>query len=230
MAIPVKDAELAAYTTNFDARVSVAPATFGLTPEQGLTYSGFSTAFLTAYNAYVAAVTSGTRSKSLLAAKDTAKANLLACAREFYAFIQADTSVSDANKALVGVTVRKTTPTPTPVPSSAPIVAVESVSGRTARLRLMNAESPTHRGKPAGATGASVFTFVGATPPDEVEAWTFQGNTGRAEFDVTFPGTVAAGAVVWFTAFWFNPRKQSGPACPPVSTNLPGGGVLRMAA
>ena len=26
-------------------------------------------------------------------------------------------------------------------------------------------------------------------------------------------------------AFWFNGRKQSGPACAPVSTNLPGGSV-----
>jgi hypothetical protein len=30
---------------------------------------------------------------------------------------------------------------------------------------------------------------------------------------------------VWLTAFWFNGRKQSGPACAPVGTNLPGGSV-----
>src|SRR4051794_24500291 len=152
MAIPVKDAELAAYTTNFDARVSASAATFGLTPEQGLTYSGYSTAFLTAYNAYVAAVTSGTRSKALLAAAQTAKKNLLAYAPELYAFVQADSSVSEANKELLGITTRKTAPTPTPVPSSAPMVAVESVSGRTAKLRLMDPGNPTRRGKAPGAT------------------------------------------------------------------------------
>ena len=32
--------------------------------------------------------------------------------------------------------------------------------------------------------------------------------------------TDAAGA-----AFWFNGRKQSGPACAPISANLPGGSV-----
>ncbi len=37
-----------------------------------------------------------------------------------------------------------------------------------------------------------------------------------------FPSTVAAGATVWLTAFWFNPRKESGIACDPISANLPG--------
>jgi hypothetical protein len=36
---------------------------------------------------------------------------------------------------------------------------------------------------------------------------------------------VKKGAAVWITAFWFNPRKQSGPAAEPVSANLPGGSV-----
>jgi hypothetical protein len=33
------------------------------------------------------------------------------------------------------------------------------------------------------------------------------------------------GTRVWLTAFWFNGRKQSGPMCAPVGTNLPGGSV-----
>jgi hypothetical protein len=44
--------------------------------------------------------------------------------------------------------------------------------------------------------------------------------------DVLFPATVASGATVWLSAFWFNPRKQPGPACDPVSANLPGGGAM----
>jgi hypothetical protein len=46
--------------------------------------------------------------------------------------------------------------------------------------------------------------------------------------DVEFPADAANGATVWLTAFWFNPRAQSGPACQPISTNIPGG--LSMAA
>ena len=57
---------------------------------------------------------------------------------------------------------------------------------------------------------------MGATPPAELSAWKFEGNTGRTTIDVLFPTSVASGATVWFTAFWFNPRKQQGPACDPV--------------
>jgi hypothetical protein len=41
-------------------------------------------------------------------------------------------------------------------------------------------------------------------------------------------GEEANGATVWLLAFWFNARPQNGPACYPLSTNIPGG--LLMAA
>ncbi len=79
-------------------------------------------------------------------------------------------------------------------------------------------------GKPAGVSGASIFSYVEATAPSDISAWKFEGNTGKTAV-VVFPNTTAAGATVWLTAFWFNPRKQSGPACTPVSTNVQRGSV-----
>jgi hypothetical protein len=73
--------------------------------------------------------------------------------------------------------------------------------------------------------GAAVFSFVGATPPADLSAWKFEGNTGRTRIDVALPSGVANGATVWFIARWFNPRKQNGPVGDPVSANLPGGSV-----
>jgi hypothetical protein len=40
---------------------------------------------------------------------------------------------------------------------------------------------------------------------------------------------VVPGAKVWFTAFWFNGRKQSGLACAPVGTNIQFGGLSQAA-
>ena len=77
-----------------------------------------------------------------------------------------------------------------------------------------------------GVDGASVFSFVGAAAPTDESAWKFEGNTTRTVVNVLFPNTVAAGAKVWFTAFWFNPRAQRGPASAPVGTNIPGGGAM----
>jgi hypothetical protein len=37
---------------------------------------------------------------------------------------------------------------------------------------------------------------------------------------------VVTGAAVWFVAFFFNNRKQSGPACMPVGATLGSGSVM----
>ena len=222
MAIPRKDAELVAWSTNFDTRITATPTAFGLT-------APLATAYATLHDAYVAAYTAasndGTRSKSLVATKDAAKLALLANARDLYQIVQGTPSVTDAQRQDLGVTVRKTEPTPVPAPALAPGLLVKSVSGWTARIRLVDAGDTASRGKPAGVNGASVFSHVGATPPADISNWKFEGNTGRTTLDVLFPSATAPGAAVWLTAFWFNSRKQSGPACAPVSTNLPGGSV-----
>jgi hypothetical protein len=136
----------------------------------------------------------------------------------------ADGSVTDGQKLSLGLNV-KASPSPIPVPSSAPGLDVVSVSAWTVKIKLHDSTSSAKRGKPPGVSGAAVFSFVGATPPTDIAAWKFEGNTGRTNIDVAFANTLAPGALVWLTAFWFNGRKQSGPACAPVSTNLQGGSV-----
>ena len=116
--------------------------------------------------------------------------------------------------------------TPIPVPSSAPDIDIVSVSGRSVKIRLHDAASPTRRGKPPLVSGAAVFSFVGATAPTDPAQWKFEGNMTRTVVNVVFPGTVAAGAQVWITAFWYNPRAQQGPGTPAVGTNLAGGAAM----
>jgi hypothetical protein len=119
----------------------------------------------------------------------------------------------------------RSAPSPIPPPADAPGLDILSVSGWTVKIKLHDTASSAKRGKPPGVTGASIFSFVGAEAPADIGSWQFEGNTGKTKGTVTFPNTLAAGAQVWITAFWFNGRKQSGPACAPVPTNLQGGGV-----
>ena len=108
-----------------------------------------------------------------------------------------------------------------------------SVTAWAVQLKLHDSSSSAKRGKLSGVSGASVFSFVGATAPADISAWKFQGNTGRTRVDVVFPNTNVPGAQVWpirqaqgrLTAFWFNGRKQSGPACSPVSAHIQGASV-----
>src|SRR5439155_14001590 len=117
-------------------------------------------------------------------------------------------------------------PSPIPAPASSPQIMIKSTIGNTIRIKLIDPANPTRRGKPPGVDGVSIFSFVGEEAPTDAAGWKFEGNTTRTTFDVTFPNTVAPGAKVWPTAFWFNPRALSGPACTPVGANIPGGSAM----
>src|SRR5438067_9953035 len=110
MAFPTKDSALAAYSTNFNTRIVASPLVFNLTALQATAYTALHDPFIAAYEAASAV---GARSRSLVAAKNTAKHALLAYGRQLYGFVQSAATVSDANKELLGVRVRST-PTPQP--------------------------------------------------------------------------------------------------------------------
>ena len=54
----------------------------------------------------------------------------------------------------------------------------------------------------------------------------FERNTTKARFEFTFRGEVPSGETVWLTAYWYNPRRETGPACEAVSTNIRTGVVI----
>jgi hypothetical protein len=105
------------------------------------------------------------------------------------------------------------------------VIQVASVSGFLITLRLRASAGSKARGKPTGVIGASIFSFIGDVAPTDLSQWTFQGNTGKTQVNVDIPNTTAKGATVWFTAFWFNGAKYSGPMTAPISTTVQGGSV-----
>ncbi len=220
--LPDTDAGLLAWSSNFSTLITATPTAYGLT-------AGNATDYATAQTAYASALTAATepstRGNATVLAKDIARDELIALTRLFARQVGNTMSVTDLQRQALGLTIRDPEPSPIPPPADWPGVQVRKVVGRTVSLRLINTENPTRRAKPPGVIGASIFTFVGTTPPTEITDWVFEGNTGKTLVDVTFPSTVPAGATVFITCFWFNGRKESGPACPPVSTNLQGGTV-----
>jgi hypothetical protein len=220
--LPKTDPGLLAWSTNFATKISAGATAYGLTTANATTYSTAQTDFATKLTA---ATEPSTRGKATVQAKDISRATLVALSQQFARQVQGTMTVTDEQRLALGLTVRKTEPTPQPPPADAPLVQVTKVAGRTINIKLIDTTNPTRRGKPAGVAGASIFTHIGATPPAEITDWVFQGNTGRTTGSIDFPPTTAPGATVWVTAFWFNNRKASGPAADPISANLPGNGV-----
>ncbi len=224
--LPSRAADLVTWSTNFSTKITAAPTTFGLTAAQATAFAALHTAFATAFQT---AQNPDTRSPTNIVAKDQAMASLKANARQLAGIVQKFPATTDEQRSELGLTVPDVDPSPVPVPGSAPGLSVQTVSGRTVRIRLKDTANPDRRGKPAGVSGAAVFSYVGAQPPEDISAWKFEGNTSRTIIDVVFPVTVPPFSRVWLTAFWFNDRKQSGPATSPIDANI-GSWVVQVAA
>ncbi|HZZ44171.1 MAG TPA: hypothetical protein VFE58_14635 [Tepidisphaeraceae bacterium] len=218
--LPNTDSGLLAWSANFSSLINAAAASYGLTTALATAYGTLHSTYATC----LAAADPAVRTRSTVASKNTARTALKNNARLLARLVEGTGSVTNAQKLALGLNVRAM-PSPIPAPGAAPGLDVVSVSAWTVRIKLHDLSSSAKRGKPPGVSGASIFSFVGASAPADIGSWQFEGNTGLTSIDVVFANTLAPGAKVWITAFWFNPRKQSGPMSTPVNTNLQGGSV-----
>jgi hypothetical protein len=217
--LPTRDSALLGWSLNFTTLINAAPATYGLTPALAAGYSALHDAYARA----LAAADPAIRSKFSTATKNEARTRLRANARLLLNLIAGTAAVTDAQKIALGFALRGTA-SPAPRPAEPPSMAVASVSGFTVKIDLYD-HATLIRHKPAGVSGASLFSYVGEAPPSDLTQWKFEGLTGRSTMNITFPSTIAPGTKIWFSARWFNNRKQSGPASSPICTNLHGGTV-----
>jgi hypothetical protein len=225
--LPWTDAGLLTWAGHLSQKVSDDPAAYGLSADAAADLAAKQAAYAAAY---AAAVNPATRGLSTVFAKSTAKSELSAYCRVVARQIQGTSTVTDQQRVNLGLPVRSRSATPIPRPADAPTVVLGPAVGRTLRVRLFDAANPTRRGRPVAVDGAAVFTHVGPTSPPELSDWTRGPMTTKTTLDLTFGPDVVPGAVVWVTAYWFNPRKQNGPTSRAVSAHLPGGAVSLRAA
>ena len=93
----------------------------------------------------------------------------------------------------------------------------------------MHGAGTTKRGLPAGVDGAVVISWVGDNPPANPSLWRSEGVVSRGNFAIAFPLDAEPFSKVYIAAAWFNPSKETGPLCTPVSPYL-GSWVVENAA
>jgi hypothetical protein len=225
--IPRNDAEFLAWVLNLSTRVTATPVPYGLSAGIATTLAGLVSTFETALEA---ATDPSTRGKQTVLIKSEARTTLENYCRVVARQVQGTSTVTNPQRNELGLTVRDVEPSSIPAPGMAPGMVVTKVDGRMVGVRLFDPANPTRRRKPVGVQGATVMSYVGETAPLDPSAWKFEGSVTRTKAEVLFPLTVPAGAKVWLTAFWFNPRAEGGPACAPVGTHVQFGGDMPMAA
>jgi hypothetical protein len=222
---PRRESLFVPFSTNFKTKITASPTTYSLTAPQATAYGTLHDAFITKWDV---CQDPNTKTKTAVEQKEEAKRLLLVNLRMLAKIVQNSPTTTNAMRIDLNLPQRAAEPTPVPIPGQAPELKVVSIYGHTIRVSLRDS---THerRGRPRGVAGAQLYSYVGTNPPNETEGWTPQGTVTRSIFDVVFPVTVPAGAKVFFTACWYNPRGMTGPACTPVVSNIGYEGALPLA-
>lgn len=158
--IPPKDADLATWADNFSTLITASPATYGLLAGDAAAIAAVVDPFEAAYTA---AVNPSTRTKPSVAAKDAAKAAMLAVVRPYAIQVRDNAGVSDSDKLDLGLTVPTTTRTPILAPQSQPLLQIVAATPLSHTIRFSDANSPQLRGKPFGAKAIALVVSYGTT-------------------------------------------------------------------
>ncbi len=183
--IPADDAGFNSWVTNFSTKLTAAPTTYGLVAGDATAMAALVTTWTAAY---AAAITPATRTPVTVAAKDTSKIATMAAARGYAVRIASNSSVSDANKTAIGVTVRVLTRTSVPAPAVSPGLALVSMSPMTGLFRYYNLADPLTKAVPYGAGGVEVWTAIGVTWATDPTQATYRGRATKAPFGQVFDG------------------------------------------
>jgi hypothetical protein len=225
--LPSAASALIEWGGNFKTKIAISPVTYGLSAAQVTSYSAKYDALVLAHTV---STDPATRSPMNVELKNEAKRIFIAEARLLAGVVQRFPGTTNAMRIDLGLTPRDTQPTPIPVPGISPTILVKKIVGRAVTFSVIDASQPTRRGRPAGVDGVTILSHVGDAPPESLADWKLEGSTSRmTPISVVFPVTVAPFAKVWLTAYYFNPRKESGIAATPVCTFL-AAGQLPMAA
>lgn len=202
--LPAKDADFNAWLLNMATLATAAPATYGLTAPIAVIITAQSTAFDAALTL---ATDPGTRTPATVAAKDATRATAEATVRPYAVQVSLNSAVLDEDKVALGVTVRKTVPTPVPAPTTRPGVNITSLTPGVVRFNYSDVDLPAGKAKPPGTVGMQIYTSVGTEFATTPEQCSLQQVSTKSPGQLTFSGA-DAGKKLTIYARW---QTRGGP-------------------
>lgn len=216
--IPAKDADFALWASNFSALITATPTAYGLIAGDAVAIASVNSPFQAAF---LLSTNPATRTSPTVATTRGARASAEAVMRPYAMRINANQSVTNAQRLNLGLTVRVTTPTPIPAPATSPaLVLVAAVPGQM-ELQYRDSSTPTAKAKPFGAVALALFSKVAATPTADPADATFAALVTKTPFLVPFTspeaGQTATFFARWVTASGPSGIAQNGPWSAPLS-------------
>lgn len=224
--IPRPDGDFDGWAHNFLTQVVIFFNTQGLDDAPVVAVS---TALTEWDKAYLAHTQAQAAAEAAAARKRTARAAFEGTARPVVNFVQAFPATTNADRAVMGITVRDLSTTPAPVPATRPLARVDAARGLTQTLRFVDAATPQRRAKPKGATGAEVWLALTdpnepAPPPNTPGvvgggpySYVITNSSGSLRTDFS---NAQAGKTAHYLLCWVNARGEKGPWSEPCSATV----------
>lgn len=151
--------------------------------------------------------------QSAVAAKEASRSEYIALIRTLATQLRARTSLTDAQRAALGLTLPNANATPDGAPQTAPLFSIDTSQRLQHSVDFFDSETPTRRAKPRGILAAEIRIAIrpaGASPPTDPAAYAFRGIHTRSPATISFEGA-DGGQTAHYQLRWLNTRGQAGP-------------------
>ena len=155
----------------------------------------------------------GAAAAAAMQTKDDRRGDYGRSIREVVRRIQTRQSVTDGQRAALGITVPDLVPTPTAAPTTRPVVRVDFGKRIRHTLRYADEATPTRRARPRGVLGVEVWVHVsppGDPPPGGPDDLRFLMLSTRSPASAEFSGS-DAGKTAHYMLRWLSTRGDPGP-------------------
>jgi hypothetical protein len=215
--IPTKDSAFDAWANNFATLIDANPPLYGLNSTDA---AAIEAAYIQWNTAYLLVTSPSTKTRSTVAAKDTARITALATLRPYAQGIANNAGVTPANKTALGLNPRTSTPVPITAPTTNPVLTVtQSMSLQTVIRYRDSIASPSVKSKPYGVIQLQLFGVLSATPITDPTALQLLNVYTKSPLIQTWPAG-SGGKTAYVAGRWLTKKGLIGPWSPIISTTV----------
>ena len=214
--IPPADADFAAWITTFRNGLNTEPATFGFLPADVTTLQNLATDFDDARNSNDSAQA---QAQAARAEKDAKRSLVEDFIRGRVARIQTLPAVTDAQRNLLGITVRSSTRTAVVAPDTKPVGTLDTSQRLQHTINFVDELTPNTRAKPDGVQGCEVWVKVDGPPPVDPSELKYLATDTRTPYLAQYDGS-QGGKLAHYMLRWRSTRGETGPWSQTVSGTI----------
>jgi hypothetical protein len=216
--IPRSDADFNTWQANFLNYVGSNLAPLGLTAADLTPLTTAQTGWTTDYSVHIGAQTAA---DGALQTKKNTRNTYESSLRSLVRRIQGLPTLTDAQRAEMGLSLRETPRTVTGVPATRPVATVDTSQRLRHTIGFTDETTPSSKAKPDGVMGCEIWVKVGDPAPADPDQLQFLGTDTRTPYVAEYSGE-EAGKVAHYMLRWVNTKGEQGPWSQTVSATITG--------